>query len=288
MPNRKIPENFKKKLLEESGWKCANPGCPVTSRFEIHHIREWAVYKTHDEKDMIAICPTCHSNVHYNKSLKIEDTEIYQWKKIIRNKTNVMNTHLWVEPSMHTKSMIFGPIKLISNKGLKPIKLGGQIIEYDVQDENLYFLNLLIKDQKGNILCKANHNVITSKVENGITINERVGRIEIIADLSTEILPEWALEELKKYDNSFVKDNKVKILDIKVDEPGSIKVSNLILVENNAAVVVSEDDFILIKRGKVRPLIYSEVKGLPFFSNELDYTESDHINPLIFLQINSN
>ncbi|WP_379968285.1 HNH endonuclease signature motif containing protein [Ectobacillus sp. sgz5001026] len=288
MPNRSIPDNIKLNLIEEAGWKCANPGCSVTSRFEIHHIKEWAVYKTHDEKHMIAICPTCHANVHYNNSLIIEDSEIYQWKTIIRSKTNELITQFFVEPSSKC-SLLFGPMKFISYKGMLPIKLADQLIEYKILDGKLYFINLFIKDQNGNPLCKANHNIIISNEVEGFTINKREGRLQIIADLSTGLLPKWALEDIRKFEPDFAMDNKLTVLDIKVEEPGTVSISNLVIVENNAAFVVKKDEYYFIKKGRVRPLIFSEVhKSLPIlFPKELDYSQYDYIDPLVFLKINT-
>ena len=59
---KRVPNEIKKHLIKESGNKCANPGC---SNFltEFHHIKEWVIYKTHDQKHMIAICPACHDSV---------------------------------------------------------------------------------------------------------------------------------------------------------------------------------------------------------------------------------
>ena len=53
----KVPPAIKRALYAEAGYKCANPGC-CTRLQELHHIRQWSVYQTHDGSEMIAICPT--------------------------------------------------------------------------------------------------------------------------------------------------------------------------------------------------------------------------------------
>ena len=58
-----VDPKVKKRLIQEAGNKCANPGCPVR-RTHTHHIRKWAVYQTNDEQEMIAVCPSCHDAIH--------------------------------------------------------------------------------------------------------------------------------------------------------------------------------------------------------------------------------
>lgn len=66
-----VPKNIKMDLIKKAGMKCANPGCS-NYRVHIHHIKQWAIYQSNDEKDMIAICPVCHDVAH-NGDLIIDD-----------------------------------------------------------------------------------------------------------------------------------------------------------------------------------------------------------------------
>lgn len=61
---RSIKPKIKQRLYEETGNKCANPGCSVW-RSHIHHIKQWAVYKVYNAPDMVAICSSCHDEVHH-------------------------------------------------------------------------------------------------------------------------------------------------------------------------------------------------------------------------------
>ena len=55
-----IPRKLKRKILIESGHRCAIPTCrqvPV----EIAHIEPWSKVKEHTFENLIALCPTCHT-----------------------------------------------------------------------------------------------------------------------------------------------------------------------------------------------------------------------------------
>ena len=92
---RNVPKSLKAQLIKDAGDKCANPGCS-NWRVHLHHIKHWAVYKTHDGKHMIAICPSCHDAVHTSR---IDDETLYRWKSISRPAANEIRDHLYVEPS---------------------------------------------------------------------------------------------------------------------------------------------------------------------------------------------
>ena len=50
---RNVPKPLKAQLIKDAGDKCANPGCS-NWRVYLHHIKHWAVYKTHDGEHMIS------------------------------------------------------------------------------------------------------------------------------------------------------------------------------------------------------------------------------------------
>jgi hypothetical protein len=83
--------------VAEAGDKCANPGCS-RPRVHIHHIKHWSVYKTHNAADMIAVCPSCHDEIH-NGKLKISDDDLYTWKQVERKPTSEHRAHIYVEPA---------------------------------------------------------------------------------------------------------------------------------------------------------------------------------------------
>src|SRR5438128_2235238 len=107
MPRKTIPARIKCALLREAGGKCSNPGCPNTLT-ELHHINQWHVYQTHDQAQMIAVCPTCHSHAHRGQ-LIIDDDTIRRWKLIRRSTSD--RGHIYVEPG-DTCRVLLGSIHI--------------------------------------------------------------------------------------------------------------------------------------------------------------------------------
>src|SRR5436190_22824634 len=108
----KVRADVRRRLVDEAGGKCANPGCP-TPRTHLHHIAEWAVYQAHDEEEMIAVCPTCHDAIH-DGQLEIDDDTIYAWKAIERPKST-RRDHVYVEPG-ESPTLAIGTMSLVGNR----------------------------------------------------------------------------------------------------------------------------------------------------------------------------
>ncbi len=78
MNNRpSIPTAIKRRILIESGYRCAIPTCrfPIT---ENAHIISWAESKDHCYENLIALCPNCHT---LYDSGKIDRNAIIAYKK---------------------------------------------------------------------------------------------------------------------------------------------------------------------------------------------------------------
>ena len=61
MPTRPaIPTELKRRILMETGYRCAIPTCrfPIT---ENAHIVSWAESQEHSYENLIALCPNCHT-----------------------------------------------------------------------------------------------------------------------------------------------------------------------------------------------------------------------------------
>ncbi|WP_263171330.1 HNH endonuclease [Streptomyces sp. SCSIO ZS0520] len=56
----KIPSELRRRVLIEAGHRCAIPTCKSTP-VEIAHIIPWAKAQKHEFKNLIALCPTCHT-----------------------------------------------------------------------------------------------------------------------------------------------------------------------------------------------------------------------------------
>jgi HNH endonuclease len=56
----KIPSDLRRRVLIEAGHQCAIPACRSTP-VEIAHIIPWSMVQKHEFKNLIALCPTCHT-----------------------------------------------------------------------------------------------------------------------------------------------------------------------------------------------------------------------------------
>ena len=54
-----VPSETKRRVLVESGHRCAIPTCRYIE-VDIHHIIPWSFCRTHDYENLIALCPNCH------------------------------------------------------------------------------------------------------------------------------------------------------------------------------------------------------------------------------------
>lgn len=61
-----IPAELKRKILVESGHRCAIPTCRHIE-IDIHHIIPWETCKEHKYENLIALCPNCHRMAHAEK-----------------------------------------------------------------------------------------------------------------------------------------------------------------------------------------------------------------------------
>jgi len=55
----RIPTDLRRRVLVESGHRCAIPTCRHID-IDIHHIIPWSSSPTHRYEDLIALCPNCH------------------------------------------------------------------------------------------------------------------------------------------------------------------------------------------------------------------------------------
>jgi hypothetical protein len=78
-----IPTEIKRRILIESGYRCAVPTCrfPVT---ENAHITSWVETKDHSYENLIALCPNCHTLYDTGKISK-EAIIAYKKKLIFLN-----------------------------------------------------------------------------------------------------------------------------------------------------------------------------------------------------------
>ena len=72
-----IPKDLERKVLLESGHRCAIPTCKQTP-VVICHIEPWAKVKVHQFENLIALCPTCHSRFDNTKAIDKKSMKAYK------------------------------------------------------------------------------------------------------------------------------------------------------------------------------------------------------------------
>lgn len=249
-PSRHIPKALKELLINESGGKCANPGCSNV-RSEIHHIEHWAVVKTHDAKHMIAVCPSCHDACH-NGKLKITEEDLYIWKKIERSSTKGFG-HIFVEPSAISR-LLTGSISLSTDNNQKLIAFNlskNDKLEFSIDDDFLK-VSTQLSDPYGNIIIKVKDNNLTFNKDPDITFLQRQGRVQITVPMSKYYLPAHAIFQMRNIEPDFASDNRVIALDLQVVKPGTVRVKGFWNDDTNS-IVITDDTLNFCSLGQQRP-----------------------------------
>lgn len=248
---RRIPSKLKLTLREESGGKCANPGC-ANWRFHIHHIKHWAIYKSHDGAHMIAVCPSCHDEIHDGK-LTISDDILYAWKGIKR-KSEDRRDHIYVEPAVEQKILV-GTIALQSEN---PEQIVFQLsnnnrFAFHVHDEDILLIDSVVKTIAGKEVLSILNNYVRAKRDNQISFERRQGKIRICVPATEDYVPSWIVSQMRVEEPNFASDGRITVQDIEVVSPGIIRVQGLwIAPEGN--IVITADRLSFVQLGRQGPL----------------------------------
>jgi hypothetical protein len=268
-----VPVETKRALLEETNYKCANPGCPSTL-LELHHIKEWAVYRSHDKTNMIAICPNCHQTYH-RSALGISDQVLYRWKGFERKKRDKVD-RLYVEPAERFQ-LVLGTVGL-GPRSIRAFELanGGSLSVKLVHDQ-LFFVNLLLPDSNGKPLLRIVDNSVIFYEEGSVTYESRPGRFLLTA--GEAFVPEWCLKILREKDSTFAVNGRVVLLDLSVDAPGEVTCNGFWLNELEAIAATPQGiifvrypdkvyglrNFSVDYKGPVGPDLISNLEQRSFF-----------------------
>ncbi|WP_140400478.1 HNH endonuclease signature motif containing protein [Pseudomonas putida] len=255
-PSRAIPKRYKKALISEAGGKCANPGCPNT-RVEYHHIKEWAIVQTHNQQDMIAICPTCHDAAHHG-TLKITEDILYEWKKISRTPIPV-HSNIFIEPGVSSK-VILGSVAFMQREPSKTTVFSlspMHSLEFEVR-ENFLNVSTKICDQQGAVLLKVSNNNITNTSNGTLTIDSRPGRFRVTAPTTSNLISNHALGRMREIDSNYASGDILTVLDIFITKPGHVKIEGfwsydqdtIVSTDNRLCFIDSPADHVLRIEGK--------------------------------------
>jgi hypothetical protein len=217
-----VPTDVKKQLINETGGKCANPGCPNT-RTQLHHIHEWAAYGVHDAEWMIAVCPACHDAIHHHKTLKITDDELQAWKDFSR--IAVASDHIYVEPGEDAR-LVVGNLSLSGLGEVNVLKLGSQHLRIGLVERRTLTVDLRIDDLGGNkVVWGESGHVFWDPAE--ITVDRRQGRLSITTDNTERHLPLWfreRIEQQSKQKGAPPPPRQLPLIDVSVPRPAVIHI----------------------------------------------------------------
>lgn len=238
---KKIGQKVKKELLKEAGYKCANPGCP-NRLTEIHHIKEWHMYHTNDQKDMIVLCPVCHEHVKRGE-LMIDDETLYRWKSIAPKPIHEDQLFIELAPSL---KILLGTVAATSEytfnilKFSKTNQLGVRIVDRDIFHINLH---LTINGEE---IVRISDDHLIHQAE-GVQYSRRPGKVRITAAFDKNILPAPVIEEFRRnYEPDFAIDGYYTLLDIEILEPGKVRIKG-IWIEDNKCIIITDHAISLIQ-----------------------------------------
>lgn len=247
-PRTHVPNDIRRTLIEQAGRKCANPGCPVTL-LELHHIKEWHIYQTHDAQHMIAICATCHDSVDRGL-LQISDETLYRWKGIDRP-DSVKTAHIYVEPGPAPK-LLLGSIAVRGDSGVVLFDMSeAHRLSFAIREGEILLLNLKISDPEGRLLLDVVDGHVR-KHDTAIEFQTRQGAIQVPGGFDSPFIPEWVRERLLREDQSYT-DAALPLLSIEVIDRGIVRVEGL-WIEANRAVVITPDRLSFVSPGLANPL----------------------------------
>jgi hypothetical protein len=232
---KKVSRAVKRALKREAGNKCANPGC-VNYRTHDHHIREWSVWETNDAEHMIAICPACHDAVH-NGPLQITDDTIYRWKAIEREPTN--RDLVYVEPS-GTHMVALGSLGFTGVEGANLFEATRtNELSYRLRGQDIFLVNLKISTRSGRKLVEVVDGHVAYDVPKPIAYERVPGRLRVTAPPTPDLIPDWALRQVREHEPDYGKDSIV-LLDVEVVEPGLVRVQGIWSYEPHVIVVTKQ------------------------------------------------
>jgi hypothetical protein len=248
---RKIKPALKQLLVNQVGGKCANPGCS-NWRVHIHHIKHWAVYKTHDADDMIAVCPSCHDAAH-NGPLKISDETLYEWKGVVRPASPVP-VLIYVEPARELKLLTGSICIATTNDQAAVFELSNtNHLKIRVLDGDLLQVSIRLNDSKGKELLRVVENHVRVNRNKTTTFESRAGRVRVTVPANDEFAPAWLIDQVRYQDPTFASNNRILALDIEVIKPGLVRVQGC-WPNGNVGVVITERALSFCTRGSREPV----------------------------------
>jgi len=188
-----VPTSVKAALLDEAAGQCSNPACPNTL-VELHHIKEWAIYQTHDQTHMIALCPVCHDAVTRGE-LRLTDGTLYEWKALDAERWGGVQV-----PPASLNKLLVGSISTTSDAPFAVFDFDSrQSLSFHLDESGrLLMVNADIHDIQGNRLLEIRHNT-TTYIADEVEREQRPGRFRVSLRGWQRLLPLWAYNQLLRH-----------------------------------------------------------------------------------------
>jgi hypothetical protein len=166
MSRPKIPTELKRRVLLESGYRCAIPTCrfPIT---ENAHIISWAKTKEHSYENLIALCPNCHT---LYDSGRIDKKALVAYKKkliFLHEIYSRFELDVLDYLKIHKRALIPGEILIKRLLDEELVELEEEIMSQGFDDgEDIRAFFSIILTEKGRKLLDD-----WAKVDNALTFN---------------------------------------------------------------------------------------------------------------------
>lgn len=246
---RKVSTRLREQLRAEAGGKCANPGC-ANRRTELHHVREWAIYRTHDRQHMIAVCPACHDAIHHGE-IPLSDDTLVSWKRIVR--AAEVRDHIWVEPGAATK-LLLGTIAVSTTEAVTVFRLSEHNeLSFRIADSDILLTDLRVTSLAGVEIVRVTGNHLRHMPRSDVTYRRVPGRVDIFVPATEEFIPHWALAQKRQQDRFFALGNRVKYVGLRVLEPGLLRVEG-IWAHRDRVVIITDVALSFCSPGRREPL----------------------------------
>jgi SEC-C motif/HNH endonuclease len=253
-----VPAAMKRRLTEDAGGKCANPGC-AAFRTHLHHIEEWAVYRTHNAEQMIAICPTCHDAVH-SGDLRISDEALLRWKKIERPE-RPRDDVIFVEsgPEPHLE---LGGIDFVGEDGGTAVFQLSQHqgLSYRLEADDVFLLNLRVATADGLEVLRITDNRVRIYEERAIAYEKAPGHVRVMA-VAEDVIDPWILRVIEAWPEhfpTFRNDLPLQLLNIQVVDRGVVQVEGIWQADDKAILITDSRVVFISPTGPVSVLTHPD------------------------------
>lgn len=239
---------------------------------QIHHLHKWAVYQTHDEQFMIAVCAGCHDAIHRGE-IRLPDEILLSWKNITRS-PEVVRGNLWVEPSGAYPELWFGSFSFRSDVPRPIIRLSAHNrVELAVEGSEVLIIDLVLTSADGVELIRINHNTIKHQVMTGVTFQSTPGQVMLLADAKAVRLPKWVINRIRASIGGpdFPRNGQITLFRAEVVRPGVARIGGLWAERDRA--IVADRGLCFFSRTHPFPIIHrAQIEGATGLSDVIPPT----------------